>query len=218
MPLYTRPPVTSATWSGSVFQAGAVLQDVEVIKQRMYNVINTPVGSDPLRPFFGTNIYDYIDRPIQVAVAAVKREIADAIALWLPEVKLDSIKYSITSNGAVSGAEFKIYSTWNTKPLPVMSFGLNRGSFVFNGLKGTLIASADIPYNRAGDNYMPVFTVDGVAASPAPTVGGYASMAALLADAQANWSGYGVWGMGASTLVCYLKGEYKKAKLRIDLV
>lgn len=218
MPLYTRPPVTSATWSGSVFQAGAVLQDIEVIKQRMYNVINTPVGSDPLRPFFGTNIYDYIDRPILVAVAGVKREVADAIALWLPEVELDSIRYSITSNGTVSSAEFKIYSKWNTKALPVMSFGFSRGSFVFNGLKGSVIAAADVPYNRDGDNYMPVLTVDGVVASPAPTVGGYASVAELVEWAKANWDGYGVWGMGKSTVVCYLNGDYKKARLTIELV
>lgn len=218
MPLYSQPVVTSAIWSGSVFQPGAVLQDVEVIKQRMYNVINTTLGSDPLRPFFGTLIYTYVDKPLPVAASNIKREITDAIALWMPEVKLDAIKYKIVSNGAVSSLEFTIHSTWNGTSLPVMSFSLSRGSFVFNGLKGMVIADAEIPYNRSGQNYKPVFTVDDAAVSPAPAGGGYTTMAALHAFAKASWGGFGSWGMGKDNIVCYVKNGYKRAKLQIILV
>lgn len=218
MPLYSQPVVTSAIWSGSVFQPGTVLQDVEVIKQRMYNVINTTLGSDPLRPFFGTLIYTYIDKPLLVAASNIKREITDAIALWMPEVKLDTIKYKIVSTGALSGLQFNVHSTWNGTSLPVMSFSLSRGSFVFNGLQNMVIADAAIPYNRSGQNYKPVFTVDDKAVTPAPVSGGYTTMGALLADAKANWGGFGSWGMGRDNIVCYVKSGYKRAKLNIILV
>lgn len=217
MPIFSKPTVQSALWSGSVFTAGGVLQDIEVVKQRIYLALNTPQGTDPLRPFFGTKIVEYLDRPIYVAAAAIKLEIADAIALWVPDVTLQSITYKVTVTGAVSRCDFSIAGTWAGKPLP-LNYTLANGVFGVTGLKGTLIADAAIPYNRDGDNYMPVFEVDGAAASPAPTVGGYATMELLLADAKDNWSGYGVWGMGKDCIVCYLKPEYSKAKLRIDLV
>lgn len=221
MPLYSQPVVNSALWSGSVFQPGTVLQDIEVLKQRVYIVVNTPLGSDPLRPLFGTDIYSWVDKPLILAAANIKREIIDALTIWVPEVNLKSVKYTLLTakaGQAISGILFTVNMSYGGGDLPPMTFSLSRGTFAFAGVAGMVIADARIPYNRSAGNYQLSLTVNGMVATPAPDSGGYATMAAALAFAESNWDGYGDWGMGKDVMVCYCKAGTLNAKLKISIL
>jgi hypothetical protein len=75
----------SAHWQPALGRNGFV-EDIEDIRQSIRIILETPQGSDPLRPEFGSNIYQYIDRPIDRARPHLVREAVRAIRRWEPRV------------------------------------------------------------------------------------------------------------------------------------
>ncbi|MGH7814677.1 MAG: GPW/gp25 family protein [Candidatus Binataceae bacterium] len=97
----TLADITSADWSlklDSVIGVnatgdgiGSVVQGIDDVNQCIAIILSTPKGSDPLRPTFGADLWQYIDAPIDSASPAIVREIHSAISLWEPRVKLISV-------------------------------------------------------------------------------------------------------------------------------
>lgn len=77
------PPVGSDEITG--------LNDVH---QCICNILNTRKGSDVLRPEFGSNHFDYLDQPFDVAVPNMVREIFEAIKRWEKRVILQKVEVS----------------------------------------------------------------------------------------------------------------------------
>jgi len=61
------------------------------LAQSISIILTTRCGSDPLRPEFGSNIWRYIDYPIDRARAHVVREVYAAIRRWEPRVRVDRV-------------------------------------------------------------------------------------------------------------------------------
>ena len=71
--------------------------------------MTTPRGSDPLRPTFGSDIWRYIDFPIDVALPAIVRELTSAITTWEPRVNLISVTAQPVNDGSTqSGAHLDV--------------------------------------------------------------------------------------------------------------
>ena len=66
----------------------AVAEGVDDIDQAIRVILGTPRGSDPHRPDFGTNLWRYIDRPVDQAVPHVVREVVEALKKWEPRCTL----------------------------------------------------------------------------------------------------------------------------------
>ncbi len=60
------------------------LEGVADVQQCIHNVLVTPKGSSPTRPNFGSNLYLYIDRPINQARPHLVRESVDPIREFEP--------------------------------------------------------------------------------------------------------------------------------------
>jgi len=45
---------------------GETIKGLEDIKQEIYLILSTPLGSIPHRPEFGSRIYEYLDKPIEL--------------------------------------------------------------------------------------------------------------------------------------------------------
>lgn len=63
--------------SGSGF-----LEGVDDVAQCITNILITPKGSRPLNPDFGSDVYLYIDYPINQARPHIVRESVDAVRKW----------------------------------------------------------------------------------------------------------------------------------------
>ncbi|MBN3779912.1 hypothetical protein G3O06_20460 [Burkholderia sp. Ac-20345] len=72
---------------------GQVVTDVDDIGQCVTIILHTPLGSDPHRPDFGSNVDRYIDYPINIARPYIAREIRTALARWEP--RLDLVQVSV---------------------------------------------------------------------------------------------------------------------------
>jgi len=193
----------------SALKPGTVLTDIEVYKQRCYIVLNTPIGSDPFRPLFGCDYFKYIDTNSIKAAANIKKEIIDALTIWVPEVKLGKVTSSIASGKLV----FTIQITFNGESTS-FPFKAGRGAF-FSGIAGTKIINRDFPF---GSTLVSItLTVDGDPVS-FPMSLPWASMAEMIVWLRANKSTYGTWGMSKDELILYLDQKYKTAEMELAMV
>lgn len=90
----TQQDISSAYWQLSLKQ-GEVVQGLSDIQQCIYIILVTQKGTDPTRPNFGCGVYEYIDKPVNIAVPNMKREIAQAIRLYEPRVKIIRILHTV---------------------------------------------------------------------------------------------------------------------------
>jgi hypothetical protein len=107
------------------------------------------------------------------------------------EVTLNKVTYSQV-NGKVVFALSMTYQGVN--------FGLSVGN-----VQNLTVVEAAIPYNASGGLYNLTLTINGAAATPAPTSVGFVSVAEMMAyySAGAVWGSYGVWGWGEDFIVLY---------------
>ena len=206
MPTYSKPKTGSAVWSGAVNVPGGVVDGLDCVKQRVWVVINSPIGSDPLRPFFGTNLYKWNDKGVSVAAAQIKREIIEAISVWVPEVTLGKISYKIAA-GVVA---FSLNLSYNG-----IDFGLSFGS---NEMDGIVIIDAPVPYNNSGALYNMTLVINGTTLTPVG--GGFVSVSDMVAhySGGSSWGIYGDWGYGEDVVVLYGNSGVKSGVMNIVLV
>ena len=96
-------------WQFKYNDIGSVAEGVEDINQCIATILNTPKGTDPHRPTFGSNIYKYIDYPVNIAKANIIRETVDAISMWETRVQVNSVIYSVED----SNVKVKVQWTLN---------------------------------------------------------------------------------------------------------
>lgn len=89
--------IQSADWSLSLTPT-EVVEGLSDIQQCIYIILATQKGTDPTRPNFGCGIYEYIDKPINIALPNMKREIAQAILSFEPRVKIIRILHTVEAS------------------------------------------------------------------------------------------------------------------------
>ncbi|CDF98056.1 GPW/gp25 family protein [Avibacterium paragallinarum] len=67
------------------------LQGIEDIHQCISNILNTIKGSDILRPHFGSDHFNYLDQPEDIAVPHIVREISYALVQWEPRIRVERV-------------------------------------------------------------------------------------------------------------------------------
>lgn len=126
--------IKSADWSLGKSGLGAVVEGIDDINQCIVIILSTLKGSDPLRPLFGCDVWQWVDRPLSVSVPFLKRAIREAIDLWEPRVLVTSIDYVYqdasgdTAGSVLSGVRFKV--AWKLrKTLTTGSVEINLGLY-----------------------------------------------------------------------------------------
>nr|BDD43908.1 baseplate protein [bacterium] len=98
-----------ADWQPKLNQIGEISEGIDDINQCIAIILTTQKGSVPHRPDFGSDIYKYIDYPVNEAVPNIIRETIDAIKKW--ETRID-IK-NVTAN--INQKQIKIQIEWQLK-------------------------------------------------------------------------------------------------------
>ncbi|WP_456436912.1 GPW/gp25 family protein [Desulfurobacterium sp.] len=96
---------------------GEIVEGIEDLRQRIKVVLETPKGFDPHRPEFGSNIWQWVDRPFTEAMPNVIAEAYDAIEKWIPDFKPTQIK--VTEADSSGRFSFLIRGIWNGEPVEV---------------------------------------------------------------------------------------------------
>ncbi|OOS24646.1 GPW/gp25 family protein [Moraxella pluranimalium] len=73
--------LTHAHWQIAPTGVSAI-QGEDDLHQCVHNILSTRKGSDVLRPNFGSDHFDYIDYPHDVAIPNIVREIHVALTTW----------------------------------------------------------------------------------------------------------------------------------------
>ena len=71
--------------------------NIEDITQCVYTILSTVKGSDPLRPDFGSDIYLYLDKPINEMQPMLVYAATEAVQKWEKRIKIK--KCRLETNG-----------------------------------------------------------------------------------------------------------------------
>jgi uncharacterized protein len=88
----TLPEIESVWWSQKLGQLGTIATDADDINQAIAIILSTPLGSDPHRPEFGSDLFNFIDYPINEASPHLVRESFGAIGRWEPRVEIEDVQ------------------------------------------------------------------------------------------------------------------------------
>lgn len=88
---------------------GNVVQGVADINQCISIILTTPKGSDPLRPDFACDVWQFLDLPLTIARPQMIREIVEAITHYEPRVNVLQVTVDLVP-GTLSNLQVSI--TW----------------------------------------------------------------------------------------------------------
>lgn len=78
---------------------GEKIEGIEDLTQEIYFILATPLGSVPHMPEFGSRIYEYLDRPMNIAKPLIIAEAYRAIKKNCTRFQISSIKLASTVAG-----------------------------------------------------------------------------------------------------------------------
>lgn len=107
-------------------QTGAMLEELDHIKQSIQDILLTPIGSRVMRREYGSLLFELIDQPfndttsLQIIAAA-----ANAIMTWEPRIDISQLVFEKVGNGKFElmiDAVIKLNGQQNSISVP-LSFG-----------------------------------------------------------------------------------------------
>lgn len=90
--------ITTSNWQLSNVAFGQIAQGADDILMCIHNILFTMKGEVPFNPFFGSNLFKLIDRPITIVGPEMVSEIIDAINKWEPRVAVNSCTWSLAGD------------------------------------------------------------------------------------------------------------------------
>ena len=103
--------IKSVDWQFKLNDIGNAAEGIDDIDQCIKIILMTRKGSNPHRPEFGSDIWQYIDYPINEAVPNIIRDAYDAINLWETRVHINSITAEINESQITMKIDRQIKNT-----------------------------------------------------------------------------------------------------------
>lgn len=184
--------ITASAWQFSLQGVGVIVEGLADVRQCIDVILRTQKGTDPFRPQFGSDIFDHMDKPVQVAVPNIKMAIIEAIDMWEPRVKVKAVSHTYNVDGANSQIIFHIvYNIVDEDLLDSLQLTLD-GSILTTdgGTVNKLILEALIP---SGSRFYLSMVLDGSNTLPVPPATGFATILELYTWVNEYWGLYGTW-------------------------
>ncbi|MEI8390096.1 MAG: GPW/gp25 family protein [bacterium] len=103
--------IKSVDWQPKINEIGSVVEGMDDIDQCIKIILMTRKGANPHRPEFGSDIWQYIDAPVQEAVPNIIKEAMEAINIWEPRVEIKGITAEINESQITLSIDRQIKST-----------------------------------------------------------------------------------------------------------
>jgi len=195
--------INSIDWSVSLAGSGNIVQGYDDINQCIDVILRTQKGTDPLRPFFGSNIYFYVDAPVNIAIPNIKREIIDALSLWEKRIEIVSITHILQESRIFFYITYRVVDDYEEITTQLL---LDNGQVIFTpAIPQGLILEAIIPISWPGFSLLLEFILNGNPALPVPPVYGFASPQAMYAWINTNWGSYARWYLTPYKLIAFIR-------------
>ncbi len=206
--------IQSNTWGISTIATGIIVEGFASLRQCIHVILKTTKGTDPLRPNFGSNIYKYVDVPLNIAIPNIKKEIITALSIWEKRISVKQVKHYLRSESHV---EFEIiYGIEDTALLESIVIDFN-GTGV-SQLNDKLVLQALFPPGIDVKMNNIDFMLNNKNVLPNPPKYGFINVKETFEWVLANWGNYGKWYLLADRIVCYLNpGKYSQASLKITV-
>jgi len=184
------------------------------LRQCISIILHTSLGSDPLRPLFGSTVYKYVDAPMNLAIPNIKKSIIEALRIWETRIKVQSVNHRLVNESHV---EFEItYLIVDENLLDTIVFNPNATS---GSMNSTHILQANFPAGISIHRSTLEFILNNNTVSPAAPSGGFGSVDEMYAWVVTNWSNYGTWYLLSDGIICYLfPGTYTQTSLTCSIL
>jgi phage baseplate assembly protein W len=209
--------IESPVWGISTIGYGVIVEGLAAIRQRIDISIRTTRGTDPLRPEFGTFVFKYTDQPINIAVPNVKKEILDALEIWMPEIKV--LKIVALFERDLSAPLFQItYSIIDETITDKIDFDLINSVTTTDSVN-ELVLQAFFPENISNNRFQINLKYNEADLNPFPPKNGFATIKELFDWAVLNWSYIGKWHLSPDRILCYINATgVQSASLSINIL
>lgn len=203
----TLASIGNNTWGISTIGYGVIAEGISLIRQRISIVLRTSRGSDPMRPVFGSRIFEYISMPSDIAIPNIKAEIVNALQMWMPEINVLAITH--TYKEAYNPLFAITYEVLDDSIVDKLLFDLKEGTTTGGGGVPVteIILQAFFPPNPNNYRYQIQLIINNEDAHPIPDSGGFATIPQLFEWIQANWFFRGRWHLLSDRIVCYMNSE-----------
>ena len=85
-------------------QTGQALTDIAHLKQSIYNIITTPIGSRVMRRDYGSTLHLLYDKPMdELLVAEMQAAIINALAIHEPRFVVQLVNIAVQSDPSEQG-------------------------------------------------------------------------------------------------------------------
>lgn len=213
--LATLDQIKSPVWSYGLSGGGAIAEGLAAIRQCIDIIIRTTPGSDPLRPTFGSDVYKYVDYPIDIGIPNIKKAILEAIATWEKRVVINYIRHSLVQ----SQLTLEIGYTLTDEALnDLITIVVGNGGVTTGTNPKRLILQGYFPPNPANFQYQVQCILNEAAILPAPPTNGFPTVLEMYQWIKDNWLNYGQWYMNADSIVGYMNPVYKTGSLAITIL
>jgi phage baseplate assembly protein W len=93
---------------------------VKSVMQNIKIILTTQRGTDPHRPDFGSDVWQFIDQPLTaITMGKIKAEITDAIERFEPRVKVKSVLLQKAYAGIKVSIEVQLLDTGDIITVPL---------------------------------------------------------------------------------------------------
>lgn len=194
----------SAYWQISSLGVGLIAEGLEDIRQCIDFILRTKRGSDPLRPLFGSNVFNWIDAPDKQAIPNIKKEIIDALGNWEKRIQVIRIVHKWEEKRLIF---YITYRPINEDLQDSISLYLDGGfTGSIPGDTGFIILTAFIPDNLPENRrFNIILTGNAIQVPPAPPLAGFDSVDEMYQWVTQTWGFYGSWYKTPNRIVLYLK-------------
>ena len=93
----TQSTLITTHWQLAPNIENQVVQGIDDIHQCIGHILSTMKGADVLRPEFGSDHFQYIDQPEDVAIPNIVREVTLALQRWEKRINVDSVNVEGTA-------------------------------------------------------------------------------------------------------------------------
>lgn len=195
--------IKSTNWQIATDGAGIVAEGLADIRQCIDVTLRTSKGTDALRPQFGSDIHQYIDKPVNISIPNIKKAIIEALGIWEKRVKLVRITHKIIEENVQF---FIYYSLVDEDITDEVQLYLRANDVILTPAPppqaNPLILRGDIP-----DPYQQLMirlVLNEAVQQPEPPVYGFSTPQQMYNWAVANWGFIGAWYLRPTAIYLYV--------------
>lgn len=100
--------INSLYWQPKRSYIGEIVENIDDINQCISTILETRKGSVPHNPEFGSNVWMWIDAPVDEARPNIIKEAIEAIEEWEPRVDISKVTVNIEESTLILRVEWII--------------------------------------------------------------------------------------------------------------